>query len=73
MSFEDMVDADKGSYFTNKHLELRLENRIKYSEWDGNPRQCKSCGKLVEEVRLKLLNATQCSKCVQQIDWDDDD
>ena len=73
MSFEDMVDADQGSAFEQRHLEMRLANRIKYSECDGNPRQCKSCGKLIEEVRLKLLNATQCSKCVQQLDLEDDE
>lgn len=68
-----MVDADQGSAFEQKTLEMRLANRIKFDTWDGNLRRCKSCGKLVEEVRLKLLNATQCSKCVQQIDWGDDD
>lgn len=73
MSFEDLVDADQGSAFEQRHLEMRLANRIKYSKWDGNPRQCKSCGRSIEEVRLKLLNAIQCSRCVQQIDWDDDD
>lgn len=68
-----MVDADQGSYFESKHLEMRLANRIKYSEWDGNPRRCKSCGRLIEEARLKLLNATQCSNCVKQKDEDEDD
>lgn len=73
MSFEDMVSADQGSAFEQRHLEMRLANRIQYSIWDGNPRRCKSCGKLIEEVRLKLLNATQCSKCVQQLDLEDED
>jgi RNA polymerase-binding transcription factor DksA len=73
MSFEDMVSADQGSAFDQRHLEMRLVNRIKYSIWDGNPRGCKSCGKSIEEVRLKLLNADQCSKCVQQKDLEDED
>lgn len=73
MSFEDMVNADQGSYFESKHLEMRLANRIKFDAWDGNPRQCKSCGRGIESVRLKLLNATQCSSCVKQKDEDDED
>jgi RNA polymerase-binding transcription factor DksA len=73
VSFENMVDADLGSAFEQKHLETRLANRIKYSEWDGNPRQCYSCGRGIEEVRLKLLNATQCSSCVKQKDEDEDE
>jgi len=73
MSFEDMVSADQGSAFEQKHLEMRLANRIKYSVWDGNPRQCYSCNRDIEEVRLKLLNATQCSNCVREKDEDEDE
>ena len=71
MSFEDMIDADLGSAFEQRHLEMRLANRIKFATWDGNSRKCKSCIRDIEEVRLKLLNATQCSHCVKQKDEDD--
>jgi len=71
--YENSADADAGSKIAEKHLEMRLANRIKFDAWDGNPRQCKSCGRGIETVRLKLLNATQCSKCVQQKDWYEDD
>jgi RNA polymerase-binding transcription factor DksA len=70
MSFEDIVSADQGASFEQKTLEMRLTNRIKCDGWDGNPRQCYSCGRGIEEVRLKLLNATQCSSCVKQKDED---
>ena len=68
-----MIDADQGSAFEQRHLEMRLANRIKFDTWDGNSRSCKSCGKLIEEVRLKLINATQCSNCVKQKDEDEDE
>ena len=71
MSFEDMVDADLGASFEQRHLEMRLANRIKCDGWDGNTRRCKSCRRDVEIERLKLLNATQCSHCVKQKDEDD--
>ena len=73
MSFEDMVSADQGSAFEQRHLEMRLANRIKCDGWNGFPRRCKSCGKDVEIERLKLINATQCRACVQLINEDDDD
>ena len=73
MAFEDMVNADQGSYYETQQLELKLANRIKFDAWDGNPRQCKSCGRGIESVRLRLLNASQCSRCVHQRDLEDDD
>ena len=71
--YSNCTDADAGSKIAERHLEMRLANRIKYDAWDGNPRQCYSCGRGIEEVRLKLLNATQCSKCVKQKDEDEDE
>lgn len=74
MSYEDMVSADKGATFEQLHLKMALDTRVKCDGWDGNPRKCKSCRRVVETTRLKLLNATQCSICVrQQSMWDDDD
>ena len=65
-------DADQGAAFEQRHLKMRLANRIMYSIWDGNPRQCRSCGKLIELGRLEAINAYQCIRCVQQQDWDED-
>jgi len=68
-----MVSADQGSAFEQRHLEMRLANRIKCDGWDGNPRRCKTCGREIEIERLKLINATQCRTCVQLIDRDEDE
>ena len=66
-------DADQGSAFEQRHLEMRLANRIKCDGWDGNPRRCKSCRRDVELERLKLINATQCRACIQPIYEDSDE
>lgn len=74
MSFDGYENnADQGSAFEQRHLEMRLANRIRFDGWDGNPRKCKSCGREIEPTRLKLLNATQCSTCVMQQTLDEDE
>ena len=71
MSYE--YSADSSANFEQQYLELILANRVKYSDWDGKPRKCRTCNKYIETGRLKLINATQCKSCIQQIDWEDDE
>lgn len=74
MAFEDMVNSDSGSNYEQMEMELRYKHRVKFSKWDGKSKNCKYCGRPIEEERLKLLNATNCKKCAfSLIDEDEED
>ena len=65
--------ADSSANFEQQYLKITLDNRVICTGWDGKPRKCRTCNKYVETERLKLINATQCKTCIQQIDWEDED
>ena len=63
MSFEDMSNADQGSNFEEMERQLRINHRITFGNWDGNPRRCSKCNQYIETTRLQLINAQDCKKC----------
>ena len=57
----DIVDdANKNE---DKVLKIRLDNREKFTKWDGLPRECSECSELIDPRRLKSINATICVAC----------
>lgn len=44
-------------------LDAHIENRVRFTEWDGLDRECESCLNMIDPRRLAAVNATTCITC----------
>jgi len=58
-------DSDRADIAQTKMLEAGIGNRVKFTEWDGKPRDCIECDNPIHLGRLKAINAKTCVYCAE--------
>ena len=60
--------ADQADSKIQASLDAKIASRARFTEWDGNPRDCRECGLEVSTARLRVINASTCIYCAEKIE-----
>ncbi len=55
--------ADQAEIQEQLARQIAIDNRVQNGKWDGLPRECYECFNLINDLRLKAINATLCITC----------